>query len=68
MRRSLKVETEEGALSGINVEASGIGRLLKTIGKGKEAKEEQEKDKADKVGLVFPLAPTSRLTVFSRLS
>jgi hypothetical protein len=53
------VETEEGALSGINVEASGIGRLLKTIGKGKEAKERQEKDKAGKVGFVFPFAPTS---------
>lgn len=41
VRRALKVEPEdEGALSGINVEASGIGRVLKTLETGKRAKAE----------------------------
>ncbi|BGP25678.1 peptidyl-prolyl cis-trans isomerase-like 2 [Rhodotorula toruloides] len=62
VRRSLKVEMEEGALSGINVEASGIGRLLKTIGKGKQAKEKEEKDQADKAVVTKPAATTSSVT------
>ena len=41
VRRALKVDdADEGALSGINVEASGIGRVLKTIEKGKQDKAE----------------------------
>lgn len=54
VRRALKVETEEGALSGINVEASGIGRLLKTIGQGKETKKAEDKEKTEKVRLATP--------------
>ncbi|GAA6049389.1 hypothetical protein JCM3770_007321 [Rhodotorula araucariae] len=42
VRRALKVEEDEGALSGINVEASGIGRVLKTLEKGKKEKEAKE--------------------------
>lgn len=39
VRRALKVDdADRGALSGINVEASGIGRVLKTIEKGKQDK------------------------------
>jgi len=38
VRRNLEVQTEENALSGINVEASGIGRVLKSIA-DKEKKE-----------------------------
>lgn len=38
VRRNLEVKTEENALSGINVEASGIGRVLKSIA-DKEKKE-----------------------------
>ena len=39
VRRALKVDDADGgALSGINVEASGIGRVLKTIEKGKQDK------------------------------
>ena len=39
VRRALKVDdADQGALSGINVEASGIGRVLKTIEKGKQDK------------------------------
>ena len=42
MRRDLKVDEDEGALSGINVEASGIARVLKTLEKGKQDKEALE--------------------------
>lgn len=40
VRRALKVDEDQGALSGINVEASGIGRVLKTLEKGKQDKAE----------------------------
>ncbi|GJN90158.1 hypothetical protein Rhopal_003157-T1 [Rhodotorula paludigena] len=43
VRRALKVETDEGALSGINVEASGIGRVLKKLDQGKAAKAAETK-------------------------
>ncbi|GAA6017581.1 hypothetical protein JCM8202_000340 [Rhodotorula sphaerocarpa] len=56
VRRALKVEPEdEGALSGINVEASGIGRVLKTLETGKRAKAEEE---AKAAGLPSPSAPS----------
>ncbi|TNY24354.1 hypothetical protein DMC30DRAFT_346024 [Rhodotorula diobovata] len=42
VRRALKVDEDEGALSGINVEASGIARVLKTLEKGKQDKEALE--------------------------
>ncbi|GAA5839584.1 hypothetical protein JCM9279_005989 [Rhodotorula babjevae] len=42
VRRDLKVDEDEGALSGINVEASGIARVLKTLEKGKQDKEALE--------------------------
>ncbi|CEQ41244.1 SPOSA6832_02951, partial [Sporobolomyces salmonicolor] len=40
VRRNLEVQTDEGSLSGINVEASGIGRVLKSI----SDKEKKDKD------------------------
>ncbi|GAA5849200.1 hypothetical protein JCM8547_006476 [Rhodosporidiobolus lusitaniae] len=48
VRRALKVHTDdEGGLSGINVEAGGLGRVMKAIGAGggkkeKEGKKEEE--------------------------
>lgn len=38
VKRNLEVQNEEDSLSGINVEASGIGRVLKSIAE-KEKKE-----------------------------
>ena len=40
VRRNLEVKNEDDSLSGINVEASGIGRVLKSIAE----KEKKEKD------------------------
>lgn len=40
VRRNLEVKNDEDSLSGINVEASGIGRVLKSIAE----KEKQEND------------------------
>lgn len=52
VRRALKVDEDEGALSGINVEASGIARVLKTLEKGKQDKEALEA----KVGASLPVS------------
>ncbi|GAA6036688.1 hypothetical protein JCM8097_003428 [Rhodosporidiobolus ruineniae] len=61
VRRALKVETEDGGLSGINVEAGGLGRVMKAIGAkvGKEKKAEGEEgvDEAKQVVKPKPAAP-----------
>lgn len=52
VRRALKVDDADGgALSGINVEASGIGRVLKTLEKGKQDKLDKA---AEEVRASFP--------------
>ncbi|GAA5987359.1 hypothetical protein JCM10908_001926 [Rhodotorula pacifica] len=67
VRRALKVEADEGALSGINVEASGIGRVLKTLEKGKQDKAEEAakaaaKAKPASTSNASAVASTSSLT------
>ncbi|GAA5881575.1 hypothetical protein JCM3774_005355 [Rhodotorula dairenensis] len=65
VRRALKVDADEGALSGINVEASGIGRVLKTLEKGKQDKAEEAAKVAAKAK---PAAATSSSAVASTSS
>ncbi|GAA6019639.1 hypothetical protein JCM10207_006951 [Rhodosporidiobolus poonsookiae] len=48
VRRALKVDTDEGGLSGINVEAGGLGRVMKAIGATREKKKGEEEDGEDK--------------------
>ncbi|GAA5957162.1 hypothetical protein JCM8115_003975 [Rhodotorula mucilaginosa] len=64
VRRALKVDDADGgALSGINVEASGIGRVLKTLEKGKQDKldkaAEEQAAKAAAAGTSKPATSTS---------
>ncbi|GAA5895656.1 PPIL2 family peptidylprolyl isomerase [Sporobolomyces salmoneus] len=59
VKRNLEVQNEEDSLSGINVEASGIGRVLKSIAE----KEKKENDaKAAPKSLPPPVASTSTST------
>ncbi|GAA5991894.1 hypothetical protein JCM5350_001966 [Sporobolomyces pararoseus] len=52
VRRNLEVKNEDDSLSGINVEASGIGRVLKSIA-------EKEKKEKDAKSTPRPFPPTS---------
>ncbi|GAA5913238.1 hypothetical protein JCM6882_000040 [Rhodosporidiobolus microsporus] len=62
VRRALKVDVEaEGGLSGINVEAGGLGRIMKAIGatNGKKEKKEGEEEVEKKGKEVVKPKPAS---------
>ncbi|GAA6058986.1 hypothetical protein JCM10212_001696 [Sporobolomyces blumeae] len=58
VKRNLEVQTDDTALSGINVEASGIGRVLKSISE-KEKKENEAKSAPKPTPARAPVASTS---------